>query len=112
MQTALAAGLATIDANVDAILADTGTDGVVVATASKTGYRLSSTGVDDVLDEVVEGSTTLRQSVRLHNAVLGGKASGLATTEATYRDLADSKDVVVATVDADGNRSALTRDLT
>lgn len=112
MQTALAAGLATIDANVDAILADTGTDGVVVATASKTGYRLSSTGVDDVLDEVVEGSTTLRQSVRLHNSVLGGKASGLATTEATYRDLADTKDVVVATVDADGNRSALTRDLT
>jgi hypothetical protein len=38
-----------IDANVDAVLDDTGTTGVVVAAASKTGYRLSSTGVDDVL---------------------------------------------------------------
>lgn len=34
--------LTTIDANIDAILADTGTDGVVVASASKTGYSLSA----------------------------------------------------------------------
>jgi hypothetical protein len=67
---------------------------------------------DAVLDEVVEGTTTLRQSVRLANSVLGGKASGLETTEATYRDLADSKDRIVATVDSDGNRAAVTRDLT
>jgi hypothetical protein len=106
------ASVDTIDGIVDAILLDTGTDGVVVAAASKTGYELSATGVDGVLDEAVEGSTTLRQSVRLANAVLGGKASGLATTEATYRDLADTKDRVVATVDTDGNRSAVTRDLT
>lgn len=102
----------TIDANVDAILLDTGTDGVVVASASKTGYRLSSTGVDDVLDEVVEGTTTLRQSVRLANAALGSKASGLAGTTAVYRDIGDTKDRITATVDADGNRTAVTTDLT
>jgi hypothetical protein len=68
--------------------------------------------VDAIHDEQVDGTTTLRQSMRLHNAVLGGKASGLATTTAVYRDLADSKDRVSATVDADGNRSAITRDLT
>lgn len=67
---------------------------------------------DDVLDEVVEGTTTLRESVRLANAVLGGKASGLGTSTATFRDLADSKDRVTATVDADGNRATVTRDLT
>jgi galactitol-specific phosphotransferase system IIB component len=109
---ATAAALATVDTNVDSILADTGTDGVVVAAASKTGYQLSATGVDDILDEAVDGATTLRQSVRLSNSALGGKASGLATTEATFRDLADTKDRLVATVDADGNRSAVTRDLT
>lgn len=36
----------TLDGKVDAILADTGTDGVVVATASKSGYALSTAGID------------------------------------------------------------------
>lgn len=40
---ATAAALATVDGIVDAILVDTGTDGVVVATASKTGYALTAT---------------------------------------------------------------------
>jgi hypothetical protein len=61
---------------------------------------------------VVEGTTTLRQSVRLHNAALGGKASGLDTNAPKYRNLADSKDVIDATTDDDGNRSAVTLDLT
>ena len=34
--------------DVDAILADTGTDGVVVAPASKTGYALAAAGLDSV----------------------------------------------------------------
>ena len=61
---------------------------------------------------VVDGSTTHDQSLRLMNAVLGGKASGLAGTTAVYRDLADTKNRVSATVDASGNRTAVTRDLT
>lgn len=65
-----------------------------------------------LLGATVEGSTTVVQSMRLANAALGGKASGLETTTATYRDIADSKDRIVATVDADGNRTAVTRDLT
>lgn len=36
----------TLDTAISAILADTGTDGVVVAAASKTGYALSTTGID------------------------------------------------------------------
>lgn len=68
--------------------------------------------VNGVLAAPVEGSTTLVQSLRLHNSVLGGKASGLDTSTNTFRDLADSKDVVVATTDANGNRTAVTRTLT
>ena len=45
-------------------------------------------------------------------AAAAGKSNGLATTTARYRDKADSKDRIIATVDADGNRSAVTMDLT
>ncbi len=72
---------------------------------------LADTAIADaVLDEAVEGSTTLRQLTRLFASVLLGKANGLAGTTANYRDLADTKNRVVATVDADGNRSAVTLD--
>lgn len=66
---------------------------------------------DAVWDEAVDGSTTARESLRLHNSALGGKASGLGTTTAVFRDLADSKARITATVDTEGNRTAVTRDL-
>lgn len=87
-------------------------DATTVTNSDKTGYRLSATGVDDVLDEVVEGTTTLRQSIRLNNSAQGAKLSGAATTSIAVRDLADTKNRIAATVDADGNRSAVTLDLT
>lgn len=54
------------------------------------------------------GSLTFDQLTKLVWAVLFGKASGLGTTIAIYRNMADTADVVTATVDADGNRSAVT----
>ena len=105
-------GFVAIKTDTAAILDDTGTSGVVVAAASKTGYRLSATGVDDIWDEVMEGSTTARQSIRLANTANGAKLSGAATTTVTIRDIGDTKDRVTATVDANGNRSAITLDLT
>lgn len=94
--------LSTIDSVVDSILADTGTDGVVIAGAS----------IDAVWDEVVEGSYTARQLLRGFAAALLAKASGLGTTTATFRDTGDAKDRVTAQVDAAGNRSSVTLDLT
>lgn len=112
--TDLPATLATIagyiDTEVAAIKAKT--DLIPAAPAAVGDIPTAAAIADAVHDEVVEGTTTLRQSVRLANAALGGKASGLATTTAVYRDIADSKDRITATVDADGNRSAITRDLT
>ncbi len=67
---------------------------------------------DAVLDEVIEGSTTLRQALRGFAAALLAKASGLATTTAVYRDVGDTKDRITATVDSSGNRTAITLDLT
>lgn len=65
---------------------------------------------DAVHDEVVEDSTTFRQATRLQNSALLGKASGMATTTAVFRDIGDTKDRISATVDADGNRTAVTLD--
>ena len=65
-----------------------------------------------VLDEIIEAALSLRQAMRLCIAAMGGKASGLDTTTAIYRDSADTKDRITATVDANGNRTAVTLDLT
>jgi hypothetical protein len=95
----------TLDGKVDSILDDTGTAGVVVDS-------LSAASVDAIHDEAVDGAITLRQSIRLLNSASGAKTSGMATTTAIIRDLADTKDRVTAVVDADGNRTAVVRDLT
>jgi hypothetical protein len=78
---------------------------------------VSSAGVDTgllaaIFAQVVTGTTTFIQGLRGLFAVMLGKSSGLGSTTAVYRDIADSKDVITATVDADGNRTAITRDLT
>jgi len=65
---------------------------------------------DALLDRTngIETSYTLRQALRIVLAAAGGKASGLNTTEAKYRDVGDTVDRITATVDADGNRTAVT----
>lgn len=63
---------------------------------------------DAVLDEVVEGAYTMRQLLKLMSAALFGKASGGGTATVTFRDTGDSADRIVATVDANGNRTAVT----
>lgn len=65
-----------------------------------------------IMAEVVEGAISVGDSFRLWNAALGGKASGLGTTTAVFRDLGDTKNRISATVDVDGNRSVVTLDLT
>lgn len=69
---------------------------------------------DALLDRTagVETGLTPRQFFRLATAVLFGKASGLDGATAVYRDFGDTKDRISATVDADGNRTAVTRDAT
>lgn len=80
--------------------------------ALNTGVPLSAAAVDAVLDDAVEGTITLRQAVRLLLAVAVGKSSGGGTSTITFRDMADTKARVTATVDVDRNRTAVTRDAT
>lgn len=65
-----------------------------------------------VMASVVEGTTTVLQHLRLAAAALYGKVAGAGTTTVTIRNEADDTDRITATVDADGNRSAVTLDKT
>jgi hypothetical protein len=87
-----------------------GTSVTVTTNSDKTGYALSAAGIDAVLDEVVEGTLTLRQILRIGLAVLAGKSAGGGTATITMQDVADSKARVTATVDINGNRTAITLD--
>jgi hypothetical protein len=114
-----------LDLLVDAILADTGTDGVVVAAGSKTGYALAATGLDSVLIEsgISAGagltndtgtqltSINAKQALSLVvSAAAAGVLAGAATTTITIKPagLSSGNTRITATVDSDGNRSALT----
>lgn len=58
----------------------------------------------------LETGYTLDDLIRVIAAATAGKLSGAATTTVTIRDVADARNAIVATVDADGNRSAVTLD--
>lgn len=70
---------------------------------------LNASAVDEILDDTIGDSTiTVRQALKVMVAGLAGKLSGAATTSISIRNIADDTNVIVATVDADGNRSAVT----
>ncbi len=78
--------------------------------ALNSGVPLSSAAVDAIIDDAVEGSITMRQALRIMLAVLSGKSTGGGTSTITFRDVADTKARVSATVDASRNRTSVTRD--
>lgn len=61
-----------------------------------------------VMGATVEGTYDLTETLRIIAGVLAGKLSGGGTTTLKFRNLGDSLDIVQATVDANGNRSAVT----
>lgn len=82
----------------------------------KTGYSLTSAEENAIADALldrgngIETSYTLRQALRIVLSALGGKLSGAASTTVYIRDVGDAKDRITATVDSDGNRTAVTLD--
>lgn len=63
----------------------------------------------DIFDtQEIEPGYTMRESLRLILSALTGKLSGAETTEIAIRDIADTVDRIVATVDANGNRTSVT----
>lgn len=72
-------------------------------------YRSADSSVLDVAAGVETG-VTVRQALRIILASAAGKLSGAATTSIKIRDTGDAKDRITATVDASGNRTAVTLD--
>ena len=89
-----------IDTNVDAILSDTETDGVVVATASKTGYKLAIDGWDTVEADGVVGSLLISAAI----AVLLGKTDS-AGSPVIYKNR-NGATLVTVGYNSDGVRSS------
>jgi hypothetical protein len=135
---AVLAAVATVDSNVDAILEDTGTtlpatlatiagyidtevaaikaktDNLPAAPAATGDIPTANQNADALLDRADAMGTglTLRKILRGIGAALLGKVSGAGTASIVFRDVNDSKNVITATVDEDGNRSDVTTDLT
>jgi len=74
---------------------------------------LSAAAINDIFGEEVDNdgtAITLKGGLKLMLSTLTGKSSGGGTTTVIFRDLADSKSRVTATVTSTGNRTAVTRD--
>lgn len=59
---------------------------------------------------LVDSGYSQDEVTRLMASILVGKVSGGGTGTETFRDLADTKNRIVATVDASGNRTSVTKD--
>lgn len=98
-------------------------NGTAVATPATAGYPAvtvkSGTGTGEislssgqvtatVAARTVDGSIDELEALKVILAALAGKASGGGTTTLTFRNAADSANVLTMTVDSSGNRSAVT----
>lgn len=86
-------------------------NGTNLTEAGGTGDQLTAL---PTLAEILAGGDvdgyTIEQALKIILAALAGKLSGAATNTVTVRAADDSKDRITATVDASGNRSAVTLD--
>lgn len=125
--TELQAGLATtthvqevedkvddLPTNAELATSQAAADDATLAAIAALSIPTANQNADALLDRSagVETNFTLRQTLRLMASVLLGKVSGGATVTNIFRDLNDTKDRVTATVDEDGNRTAVTKDAT
>jgi hypothetical protein len=69
---------------------------------------LNASAVDKILDELIgDSGITMRQALKVVVAALVGKLSGVGTGTITIRNVADTTDVIVASVSG-GNRTSVT----
>lgn len=101
------AQIALVKAKTDNLPASPAATGAAMTLTS--GERTSIATV--VWSTVLDGAVTAVQIMRGFGAVLMGKASGLDTSTAVYRDINDTKARITATVDESGNRTVVTKDL-
>ena len=106
------AGLST-SAEIAALNDITATDVWAAATRTLTaGTNLNDLSTTDILGMAYEGSEDFQDFLRLMRAVLLGKTTGAGTGTENFRDAGDTKNRVVSSIDANGDRTAITTDAT
>lgn len=68
----------------------------------------STISISDIYNHVVEGTLTFEQFQRIMFAALAGKSTGGGSSSVAFKDIAGSGDRINATVDSNGNRTAIT----
>lgn len=81
-----------------------------VSTSGGSGGPTTGEIISALMGEPVEPGLTVKEALRLMSAVLAGKVAGGGTGTITIRDVADSKNRIVAAVDTVGNRTSITYD--
>jgi hypothetical protein len=71
---------------------------------------LNDITVADIIAGVADGSYDLQEMIRLIFSACTCKSDGGGTATLHFRDSADGKNRITATVDADGNRTSVTLD--
>ncbi|MER8464176.1 hypothetical protein [Mesorhizobium sp. M1396] len=106
----IVASFGTVTTTVNAIKLKT--DNLPAAPAAVGDVPTANANADALLDRAagVETGLTVRQGLRLFAAALLGKANGLGTGTAIFRDTNDTKNRINASVDADGNRLSVNLD--
>lgn len=99
-----------VDTEVAAIKAKT--DNLPAAPAAVGDIPSAASIASTVWATACDGAVTAIQLMRGFAAVLMGKVSGADANNPVFRNLGDTKDVVSTTGDANGNRTAVVRDLT
>ena len=84
-----------------------GTDGAYTGTPPTTAQIATA-----ILGMTYESTEDFQDYLRLTRAVLLGKTTGAGTGSENFRDEGDSKNRVAATIDSNGNRTAITTDAT
>jgi len=71
---------------------------------------LNDISVANIIAGITDDTLDLQEMMRIILAATAGKSSGGGTVTLVFRDAADSKARITATVDANGNRTAMTLD--
>ena len=98
-------GSGSIDADASAIGSMSAT-----VTLAESGTLTAQAVADAVWAQIIEAGYTADDVLRLLAAANAGKLSGASGSTITIRDLGDTTDRIVATVDASGNRLSITLD--
>ena len=109
LSSALYTGINDFKADVSGLSTfDPSADGVSLSSAIYTSIGAFKLTTSAIIASVSDGAYDLLAMMRIMFAALCGKVSGGSTTTITFRNSGDTINRIVATVDANGNRSAVT----